>query len=848
MDVNGTRFTTCSTAGPMFVTVKEGKVLRVEPMQFDPEEVDSWEISHNGKIYKPPLTQNLLPWGTAFKQITYSENRVNHPLKRIDWDPSGDRNTQNRGVSGYEQISWNEAFDLVESEMRRVIDRYGNSALAQSYSAHPEWGELHYFYSDWFRFWHAIGSTTLDTSPVSWEGWAAGAPFVWGFWASMGFPPGTDTFQDVTEHSDLLVLWGCDQIMHAIYNGIDMGRLWRYWRDLGKKIIVIDPLCNETAQAFADRWIPIVPGTDAAMALAILYVWVTEGTYDKEYLDTHAIGFDEEHIPEGVPSGHSMVSYIIGEAADGVAKTPEWAEGICGVPAELICAIAREWAKKKTSLWTMGGGACRREFAHEFARLCAVLQAAQGIGKPGVNIIGNFLSIAGPYDAVNHIGPPGYADGGVNGVLSSYRPNSVNQMITVQKLCDCIENPPQKWVGGHIFNLNKEEWWTNYEYPVEGCSEVHLIWQRGSCYVNQPDRNRHIRALRNSKVETLIVSAPWFDRDCHFADIVLPTTTMIERWDLTEPGSVGQYVPPAIVSLRSAILHQKAVEPSGESKTDMEIMNEIASRFGFNDFYLEGNTQEDLLEKVYAKTNIPMDFAAFKKKGYFVWPQPKNYVPNKQLKGFFEDPLANPLDTPTGLIEVFSTAIYEHFGYNEEIPPVPHYVPEKEGVAAQALLEKFPLLTTMAHPKYRFHGKYDDSTWLQEHYKVFGPDGYAYEPIWMNSKDSLERGLKEGDIVRTFNDRGQVLAGLHVTDRVMPGVIWQTYGAWGDPLDTSDYPLERSGDLNYLANAGPMSINHIAGACNSILVEVEKADLEAITAKYPEGMRGKYSSWNRKGE
>jgi trimethylamine-N-oxide reductase (cytochrome c) len=220
MDVGGNRRTTCSTAGSMFVTEKDGKVIRVEPMQFDPEEVDSWEVSHNGKTYTPPLTQPMLPWGHAFKQVMFSENRVNYPMKRVDWNPDGERNPQNRGVSGYERISWDEAFEVLEKEMKRVIDTYGNSALAASFSAHPEWGELHYFFSDWFRFWHAVGSTTLDYSPISWEGWAAGATFAWGFWSSMGFPPGTDTLQDVTEHSELIILWGTDPIMHNIHQGV----------------------------------------------------------------------------------------------------------------------------------------------------------------------------------------------------------------------------------------------------------------------------------------------------------------------------------------------------------------------------------------------------------------------------------------------------------------------------------------------------------------------------------------------------------------------------------------------------------------------------------------------------
>ena len=846
MDVGGKRHTACSTAGPLFITTRDDRIVRVEPMQFDSEEVDSWEIKKNGKTYRPPLTQGILPWGLDFKQITHSDERVGYPMKRIDWDPNGERNTQNRGISDFERISWDEAFDIIETEMKRLIDEYGPSALASGYSPHPEWGELHYFFSDWFRFWHAVGSTELDTTPISWEGWAAGATFVWGFWQAMGFPPSTDTLQDTTESSELIVLWGADPMFHTVYTGLDEARLWQYWKNLGKKVIAIDPLCNEIAQAAADRWIPINPGTDSALALAILNVWMTEGTYDKEFLDTHAIGWDEEHMPEGAPANLSMEAYVMGRAADGVEKTPEWAAKITGIPARTIRALAREWAAKPTSLWTEAGGACRREFAHEFSRLCAVLCAAQGIGKPGVNILSGMMSIAGPYDAFQQVGPPGYADGGMNSVIESYQMNT-RQFITLQKFPDCMEGTPQKWNGGRLFNMNKDEWWAPAEYPAPGCSEIRLIWRRGSSWANQPDRNRHVKALRNPKIETIIVNAPWFDRDCRYADIVLPITTLIERQDITEPGSVGQYVPPAIITLRSAVMTQKAIEPYGESRTDMEVLAEMANRLGFGDFYMDGTDEDGLLERVYGKTNIPVPYEEFKEKGYYVWPQPKDYKPYKQMQDFYEDPKAHPLQTDTGLIEIFSTAIYEHYGYNDEIPPVPHYIPEKEGLEAADLRERFPLMVTMAHPKFRFHGKYNNCSWLSEQYKVIGPDGYPYEPVWMNPVDAEARGLAEGDVVRTFNDRGSALAGLHITDRVMAGTIWQTYGAWDDPLDAGDKPIDRGGSANVFGNPGPMSVHHVGGACNSVLVDVEKADLAALAEKYPEGMKGAYSSW-KKGE
>ncbi|MCL2826420.1 MAG: molybdopterin-dependent oxidoreductase, partial [Eggerthellaceae bacterium] len=727
--VNGVRRTTCSTAGPLMVSVADGKMIRVEPMQFDPAEVDSWQCEVNGKVYKPPLTHPLLPWGMIGKQMAYSENRVRYPQKRVDWDPHGERNPQNRGISGYERISWDEAFDIIEFEMKRIIETYGNSALSEFYCAHPEWGSLHYFFSDWVRFWDMIGSTHIDFTPNSWEGWSAGATLMWGHWPSQGLPAAKDTMFDVCENDDLIILWGNDPMFHNLYGGVDQARLWRWWKELGKEVVLIEPLFNEVGLAFADKWIPIYPGTDGAMACAIAYVWITEETYDKEYLDTHCIGFDEEHMPEGVPAGLSFKTYILGEADDKTPKTPEWAAEKCGVPARVIRKLAREWASRPTSFWVFTGGACRRQFGEEFPRLSVVLSMMKGMGKPGINMVGPFLSLSAPFDTENQVGPNGYADGGMNAVCENYTPNSVPQRLTFQKLLDAVEDGELHYYGGDLFNVSAEEYFHKRDYPAEGCSEIHFFWQRGSTCTNPPDRNRHLKFLRSPKIEAFFVSAPWFDRDCRMADLVLPTTTMYEREDLTEPARVGKYIPASYVGLRSAIYHQRCIDHVGESMPDMDIMAEVANRFGLKDTYLEGNTEESFLRKMYAGTNIPLSFEEMKEKGYYVWPAPKDYVPDKQFNGFYHDPAENPMPTPTGKVEIFSTLAWEKYGYNEEIPPVPHYIPETEGFESTEMKKRFPLQQLLAHPKFRFHGKYNDCTWLTGAYKVKGPDGYPYEPL-----------------------------------------------------------------------------------------------------------------------
>jgi trimethylamine-N-oxide reductase (cytochrome c) len=278
----------------------------------------------------------------------------------------------------------------------------------------------------------------------------------------------------------------------------------------------------------------------------------------------------------------------------------------------------------------------------------------------------------------------------------------------------------------------------------------------------------------------------------------------------------------------------------------MDIMAEMARRFGFEGAYLEGNTQTSFLEKIFNRTNIPLSFEEMREKGYYVWPAPKDYRPNKQFSDFWRDPEGFPMPTPTGKVEIFSTLVWEKYGLdNPEIPPVPQYIPEREGRESEELRQRFPLQQLMAHPKFRFHGKYNDCEWLSLAYKVKGADGYLYEPVLINPVDAKVRGIHDGDIVLCRNSRGSVLAGARLTHRMTPGVAQLSYGSWNDPLDGGFGAPDRGGDGQVLSNAGEMSAHHLSGAYNSSLMEIEAANLDALAAEYPEGWAGKYRTWNK---
>ena len=256
-------------------------------------------------------------------------------------------------------------------------------------SSHHNWGMVGYKISAFSRFFNMIGYTQVLDNPDSWEGWHWGATHTYGFYWRLGMPEPYDMLDDALKHAEMIVYWSNDpDTTRGVYTGQDAA-IWRRWlKEKGVKMVFIDPFHNYTAAAMGGKWIAPRPGTDAALALAIAHVWIVEATYDKQYVCERTVGFDE------------FKEYVLG-TSDGVPKTPAWAEQESDVPAQTIVALAREWAAKRTVLLAAGtrggeGGACRQAFGTEWARLMVLLQAMQGLGKPGISIWGT--TMGAPWD------------------------------------------------------------------------------------------------------------------------------------------------------------------------------------------------------------------------------------------------------------------------------------------------------------------------------------------------------------------------------------------------------------------------------------------------------------------
>ena len=154
--------------------------------------------------------------------------------------------------------------------------------------------------------------------------------------------------------------------------------------------------------------------------------------------------------------------------------------------------------------------------------------------------------------------------------------------------------------------------------------------------------------------------------------------------------------------------------------------------------------------------------------------------------------------------------------------------------------KKYPLLIMSNHGRWRVHANHDDITWIREipTCKVKGPDGYNYEPLWINPLDARSRGISQGDVVKVYNERGVVLGGAYITERIMPGAVYMDHGARYDPIVPGE--IDRGGAINTITPHKTTSKNATGMVCSGFLVEVGRANLEELRRKYPEAFNRPY--------
>ncbi len=827
-------FTSCTVGGPISVYVRDGKIFRVRPIVIDENDLKPWTLTDaNGKKFSPPKKITLQPFTLTERTKVYGEDRIQYPMKRVDFNPDGDRHTESRGKSGYERISWDAALDIVANEIKRVRANYGPEAITALTSSHHNWGLVGYKLGSFMRFFNTLGFTSVFDNPDSWEGWHWGATHAYGFWWRLGMPESYDLIEDALKYSDLIIYWGNDpDSTGGCYNGQE-SVIWRKWfKESGKTQIFIDPFYNYTLASTDGKWIAPRPGSDAALALAIAYVWLKNDTYDKEYVNTHTIGFEE------------FLNYVLGKE-DGIPKTPKWAAEITDVPMKTITALAMEWAAKKVMVFGAGqGGPCRTAYGTEWARLLVALQAMQGLGKPGVSMC---CGCGGsPYNASVFF--PGYGD--PDGMIWLSRAakkaafNPVEQRLYRLLLPEAILNPPIHWLGEGFCARSLDQQFKQYTYPLPGKSEVKILYRYGSSFMGtMTETNKWVRMYQSPNLEFVVNQDCWWGGETKFADIVLPACTNLERNDISEFCNGGGYAGQGnCVNYRVVVLQKKCIEPLYESKADYEIFSLLAERLGIKEEFTEGKSIEDWVKALFKVSDIAkyISWEEFEKKGYFVIPFPDDYKSTPALRWFYEgrdcdtpDPTnpkkntekAGELGTYSGKIEFVSQSLKEHFPEDEERPPLPHYIPNWEGPESE-LAKRYPLQLISPHPRYSFHTHYDKHAhWLDEinGHRMF-KDGYYWQTVRINPSDAQKRGIQHGDIIKLYNDRATVLGIAQVTERVRPGTVhsWTSSGKY-DPLEPGKAgSIDKGGCVNLLSPSRMMSKNVPGMAPNSCLIEIAK--------------------------
>lgn len=680
--------------------------------------------------------------GRAYRQRVYAPDRLKYPMKRVG----------KRGEGRFERISWDEALDTVAGELIRVKQTYGNAAIFFKGSGGDQ-AAVH-GQAVIGRLLSMFGGYTTNWGYYSYEGGVFAELATYGTLMARNT---RDNFLD----SKLILLWG----FNPVDSISDTGAAWflAQAREKGARIIAIDPRFSRSAAAFAHQWIPIRPGTDAAMMMAMAHVMITEGLHDQRFLDTYTLGFEK------------FRDYILGHE-DEVPKTAEWAEPICGVPAQTIVQLGREYATAKPAALVCGIAPGRTAYGEQYHRVAITLAAmtantARQGGDPASRSWMGDTTDAFPF---MKLGPAG----GMPNPLDSVQPIPKNVLPARRKYFRGTGIATQAKIADALLRGKSGGYPDDYK----------LLYIVNTNYPNQYlNINRVVQSF--DMMEFVVVHEQFMTPAARFADILLPSNTYMERDDATTGGAIPYYG-----------CMNKVVDSLHESKSHLEIARLLAPRLGIQNF--QPKTDEELLQSVIKGSTVP-DYQDFRSKGSH---KVRLGGPHQAFRKQIEDLRNNPFPTASGKIEIFSQQLADL--RDPMVPPIPKYIESWEG-PRDPLTAKYPLQLVTSHGPVRAHSQFHTIPWLRE---------LVRQTVTINAKDAEARGIRDGDLVRVFNDRGRMVIPATITERIMPGVVDVPQGAWFDPDENG---VDRGGCANVLTR----DESSPAGAfcTNTTLVQVERA-------------------------
>ncbi len=714
--------------------------------------------------------------GRSYRQRLYSAERLLYPMMRVG----------KRGEGKFKRASWDEALGFVADKMIELKNAYGPTALLDQSYAGATWGVLHK--SDQIeglqaRFLGMFGCRTNSWSVPSYQGTTFSSRMTFGT-----IEDGND--DDTFAHSKLIIMWGWNPAY--TFHGGNTFYYMRLAKQRGCKFVLVDPQYTDSAAAYDAWWIPIKPNTDAAMMAAMAHHIFTNDLQDQAFIDRFCQGVDAGTMPEWAKDKENFKDYILGKY-DGVPKTPEWAEPICGVKAADIRKLAQMFATTKPAALKASWAPGRAAYGEQYSRMAAALQAMTGnIGllggsAEGVGKAWHAQSIAYPYDK--------YA-------------NVWFAAIKSDRWAHCVLNYP---------NVRREEigLWPRPDKHDGKIPNIRGIFWQGSDWFNQlTNINKEIQAIQ--KLDLVVCMDSTITPSGLWADVLLPVATHFERHDVALPWYKGHYY----------IHRPKVIEPLGESKTDFQIYTELARRLGFSQRYnpkaqsnyFERNDETDeayLREwwenRVMRKQRVTMSWDEFKQHGIYKFKLSRPFVA-------FQDQIekGKKFKTKSGKIEIFSGQLASvkdwtrtQFGY--PIPSIPKWIEPWESLNSEKVTE-FPFHLVTPHPRWRTHSIFNNCSWLRETYE---------QEVTINAANAKELGVKTGDVVEVWNERGRVVVPVYVTERCMPNVAVLHEGAW---MDLDKDGIDRAGNPDFLTLDEPSPAG--AFAYNTILVNIKKTSLQ----------------------
>jgi molybdopterin guanine dinucleotide-containing S/N-oxide reductase-like protein len=660
----------CPDACGVLITVEDGRATKIKG---DP--------AH-------PVTRGFLCAKVAkYLDRVYSPDRVLYPMRRVV--PKGVRAAGEgaRATQEWQRITWDEALEEITSRFKKIVAEFGSEAILP-FSFGGTLGMLNSASMD-RRFFHRLGASQLARNICS----AAGEA---GLESVLGVKLGTEPEQ--FRHSRYIIAWAAN--IHG--NNVHLWPFIEEARRQGAKLVVIDPYRTRTA-ACADWYLPINPGTDAALALGMMHVIIGEKLYDADYVKRHTVGFDRlcEKVQEYAPE-----------------RVAQWT----GIAAADIVKLAREYATTHPAVIRLNYGVQRSEGGGMATRAVAMLPCITGSWKEVGG--GLQLSTSGAFAAIG---------GGLKRadlmLKSLGRPARTINMVELGKALNSVDDPPIQAL--FVYGAN----------PAATC----------------PNHNEVVRGLRRPDLFT-VVHEQFLTDTTDYADMVLPATTFFEHKDLQT--AYGHYF---------LQVSDQAIEPLGECRSNVDVFSALAEGMGFEDEcfresvdqMIDGALDSDHpwlqgidRERLEREGQIRMQFgeAELCSAG-----QPRAAVPTQSTYAAYLPFAHGNFFTASGKAELYSETLKA-----QGLDPVVHFEPPSESRHSERA-KAFPLELLARKADNFLNSTFSNLPTIQE----MEESGL----LEMNSSDARARGIADGDKVRVFNRRGDILLRARVDGAVQPGVV-----------------------------------------------------------------------------